>query len=166
MITEDWHTTIKQMLIHDEGFKTFPYEDLTGAPARARNGAGFITIGVGRNLEAVGLSEETILMMLQEDIDKALSFARLVFGEDFECWDAPKQHAIVSMIFNLGPNGFLKFKKFIQAAKEEDWNRAGDEAESSRWYTQNKARAKRLIKLIKEGIYDYPTIGTMPVRSC
>lgn len=166
MPTEKWFTTIKQMLIHDEGFKRYPYEDLTGASARARAGAGFITIGVGRNLEAHGLSDEVILMMLSEDIDRALVFAQGVFGEDFECWDDARQHAVVCMIFNLGPNGFLKFKKMILALRDEDWNTAADEAEGSRWYGQVKGRAKRIVKLIREGIYDYPDITGIPIRSC
>lgn len=154
------------MLIHDEGFKRYPYEDLTGAAARARPGAGFITIGVGRNLEAVGLSDEVILMMLSEDLDKALAFAMGIFGEDWECWDDARQQAVVCMIFNIGPNGFLKFKKMIAALKNEDWATAANEAEASRWYEQTKGRGKRIVKLIREGIYDYPTIHNIPTRSC
>lgn len=165
MYDEDWYKTIKQMLIHDEGFKRFPYEDRTGASARAREGAGFITIGVGRNLEAHGISDEVILMMLQEDIDRALGSARAVF-KDFDCWDDARQHAVISMIFNLGLGGFLKFKKLVAALRDENWGGAADEAEDSRWYEQVKGRGKRIVKLLREGVYDYPTIDSIPTRSC
>lgn len=166
MPTENWYTTIKQMLIIDEGFRRYPYEDLTGANARARSGAGFITIGVGRNLEAHGLSDEVILMMLTEDVDRALAAAMGIFGEDFEAWDDARQHAVVCMIFNLGPNGFLKFKKMVAALHAEDWETAAEEAENSKWYQQVKGRAKRIVKLLRDGVYDYPTINNIPTRSC
>ena len=53
------------------------------------------------------------------------------------------------MCFQLGRPRLSKFKNFIAAVKDEDWQRAGDEMQDSRWYKQTTARAERLISRIQ-----------------
>ena len=55
------------------------------------------------------------------------------------------QLVIANMCFQLGRPRLSKFKKFIAAVKEQDWERAADEMKDSRWYKQTTARAERLI---------------------
>ena len=53
------------------------------------------------------------------------------------------------MCFQLGRPRLSKFKKFIAAVKEQDWELAADEMKDSRWYNQTTARAERLISRIQ-----------------
>ena len=47
-------------------------------------------------------------------------------------------------MFNLGMTRLLKFKKFIAALDEEDWNEAGAQMKDSQWWSQVGPRAQRL----------------------
>ncbi len=53
------------------------------------------------------------------------------------------------MMFNLGYPRYCKFKKMIQAIKDEDWLEAGNQMQDSRWYKQVTNRADRLISRMK-----------------
>ena len=54
---------LTEMLMRHEGVKRNPY----------KCSAGVLTIGIGRNLESVGLSDDEIFYMLKNDIRRALA---------------------------------------------------------------------------------------------
>ena len=64
---------LKKLLIKHEGKVLLPYEDTEG----------YLTIGVGRNLEAVGITEDECELMLKNDIKRVLRDLRRIF-ENFE----------------------------------------------------------------------------------
>ena len=55
------------------------------------------------------------------------------------------------MCFNLGITRLKKFKKFLTALSEKDWELAATEMMDSRWATQVKQRAVRLQKRVLKG---------------
>jgi lysozyme len=130
---------VKQLAIH-EGLRLKPY----------RCTAGKLTIGVGRNIEDVGITAEEALYLLRNDIvrtryalEKAVpSYLRL---------SMPRRKALIDMCFNLGLAGFLKFKKFLAAVEVGDFNRAADEMLSSAWAGQVGQRAQALAAMMREG---------------
>ncbi len=139
---------IEQMLIIDEGMRLKPYRDTVGK----------LTIGVGRNLDDVGISEDEALYLLSNDIKKAREDVKKVFGEMFHELDPVRQAVLIDMMFNLGLPRFLGFKKFIQAVKEKDFSKASQEMLDSRWAKQVKSRAERLSYMMKTGrIHTYYT---------
>ena len=132
---------IEKMLIFDEGLRLKPYIDTVGK----------ITIGVGRNLDDVGISKDEALYMLNNDIKRAKEDVKKVFGELFDELDSVRQAVLIDMMFNLGLPRFLTFKKFIQAVKEKDFIKASQEMLDSKWANQVKDRAKRLSFMMKTG---------------
>lgn len=127
----------KQLDIH-EGKKKFPYVDTVGKTS----------IGVGRNLTDVGVSEVTIQQMLDEDIDRTLALLDTVSW--FKALDSVRQQAIANMTFNLMRKIF-DFKKMIAAIEAKDWNRAADELLDSTFEAQTGQRAKDLAQMIRTG---------------
>ncbi len=133
-------TNLKNDIIKDEGFRQFPY--LCTAEK--------MTIGIGRNLDDVGITEKEALYLLENDIEKSIKEAK----EIFSCFDNHNQvrkEVIINMIFNLGKTRFLGFRKAIQAIKDNDYMLAGSEMMDSKWYNQVGSRAARLVQEMKSG---------------
>ncbi len=131
---------IESQLIRHEGFENRMYFCSMGKP----------TIGVGRNLESYGLSEEEIYFMLRNDIKKCIQDLGSLF-RNFDDFDDILQHALIDMRFNLGYSGFRGFRKMIKAIRENDLDEAAEEAIDSRWYCQVKERGKTIVSMIRGG---------------
>lgn len=108
--------------------------------------AGKTSIGIGRNLDDVGLSDDEIDYLFANDLKRAHAEASKYpwFAELSEV----RQAAIVDMIFNLGPSRFAGFRKFIQAMGERQYARAAAELVDSRWFRQVGRRSKRIRLMI------------------
>lgn len=127
-------------LIEEEGMKLKPY----------RCPAGKLTIGVGRNLEDKGLSNEEALFLLQNDIIEAVKELKKAFLF-FDSLNETRQIVLIDMCFNLGINGLKKFKKMIKALENQDFYLASKEMLSSCWAKQVGARARSLALLMETG---------------
>ena len=128
---------LKEDLIADEGLRLTPYQ----CPA------GKTTIGVGRNLDDVGITEAEAMALLDNDIvrvkaqlTKALPWLQ---GDNV-------QRALGNMTFQMGLRGVLKFKKMLAALQVKDYTTARREALDSAWARQTPQRAKRVTDLIKD----------------
>ena len=126
-------------LIYDEGISLKPYRDSVGK----------LTIGVGRNLDDKGISDDEAMYLLDNDINEALRDARTFVWFD-DLTDA-RQRVVVNMIFNLGLTRFSNFKKTIHHIAAGEYDKAAVEMLDSRWARQVGSRAKRLAKMMKEG---------------
>ena len=122
---------IERQLIDHEGLEKKAY----------RCPAGKLTVGVGRNLEDKGLTEEEALFLLRNDIAECEDDLRSIFTE-YDALDESRKRALIDMRFNLGPSRFRQFKKMIAAVKEKDFSRAADEMKDSNWYRQVGKRAE------------------------
>lgn len=111
---------------------------------------GKTTVGYGRNLTDVGLSEEEAMMMLVHDVQIVSVNAHQIFPE-FNSYSPERQKAILDMIFNLGKAGFLGFRKMIDAILDKDWDRAAEEAEDSKWYKQVGTRGVEVVNMLFNG---------------
>ena len=69
--------------------------------------------------------------------------------------DEYRQKALTNMIFQLGYNGVLKFKKMVAALKVKDYQTAYKEALDSRWSKQTPNRAKRVAEVLRDGEIAY-----------
>jgi lysozyme len=133
-------TEIIGQLIRDEGTRRFPYTDSVGK----------LTIGVGRNLTDVGLSDEEISFLLANDIKKVSRQLAAQFPW-FPGLDYPRRSVIVNMAFNLGFFGFCNFHKMIACVQEGNWQGASDEMMDTLWARQIGDRAKRLAQQLVTG---------------
>jgi lysozyme len=129
-----------EQLTRDEGMRLHPYRDTVGK----------LTIGVGRNLDDVGISIGEAEALLVNDIAVASKNLEQAFP-----WtsglDEARRNALVAMVFNMGVFGLGKFVRFLAAMRAADWNAAHDEMLSSLWAVQVGPRALRLAVQIQVG---------------
>lgn len=132
---------LADQLRRDEGVRLSPYVDTVGK----------VTIGVGRNLTDVGISNDEANDMLENDIRKAVASCNGLPW--FNTMDYPRQAAILNMCFNLGFTGLLHFTHMLAALQKGDWETAAQEMLNSAWASQVGDRAKRLAEQIRTGVW-------------
>lgn len=109
-----------------------------------------VTIGVGRNLSDVGISDAEIMVLLEHDIDAVI--ADLTSFAWFPTLDAVRQRAVSDLRFNVGAGGFRMFRKFIAALARKDYVAASYELVASRWARQvSPDRVRALRAMIETG---------------
>lgn len=131
---------LASQLLIDEGLKLKPYKDTVGK----------WTIGVGRNLDDVGISKSEAMMLLGADIDKVTA----QLDERLPWWRSmsdARQQVVANMAFNLGIETLLTFKNTLAAMKDGRYAEAANGMLASKWALQVGARAQRLAKMMKEG---------------
>jgi lysozyme len=157
-----------RMLMHDEGVKRDVY----------RCTAGYLTIGIGRNLETKGLSEEEQLRLFGvSGLSSEAVIARLAqlsLAEDEmqfllkndikDCFNSllvrypwfaglgmVPQLAMINLAFNLGMGGLAKFKRALAAMQVGDFKGASEHFAESAWFNQVGNRAKRVCGMLSSG---------------
>jgi lysozyme len=131
---------VKAQLRQDEGLRLKPYRDTVGK----------LSIGIGRNLDDVGLSLEEVDFLLENDITTAERVARTLFST-FDKLSDNRKAVLINLAFNLGQTRLAQFKKFRKAMQEEHFDLAAVEMLNSLWASQVGARATRLAKLMEHG---------------
>jgi len=134
----------------DEGVIDEIYEDHLG----------FATFGVGHLIldnepefgKSVGtsVSNDRIRECLNKDIDIVCS----ELDRNAPWWRGlgdNRQRVLANMCFNLGYPRLSKFKKFLSAMQEGDWETAAVEMLDSKWASQVGDRAIRLRDRVLEG---------------
>jgi lysozyme len=133
---------LKQQLIRHEGSRSKPYYD-TATPPK-------LTIGVGRNLDDVGLFQDEIDLMLTNDINRVIKDLT-----DHLAWvnslDEPRRLVLANMTFNMGISRLLKFHDMLTALQSGDYQKAADEMMDSVWYKQVGVRALELVNQMRTG---------------
>lgn len=138
---------VAELIQDHEDRRTVPYLDTEG----------IATWGIGRNVRDVPFSPDE-LALVNQTID-------LMFANDlrrcrhdlvdnfpwFLTLDDVRQAACIDLRFNLGPNRFRGFVKFLAAMHRGDYERAGDELVDSRWFGQVGRRGPRIVSMIREG---------------
>lgn len=132
---------LRAALIQDEGRRLKPYRDSLGV----------LTIGVGRNLDTVGISARESDILLDNDIDAAIADCRKAFPW-FDGLDSVRQGVLVNMAFNLGIVKLKKFTQTLAAVKRGDYAAAARGMLASKWATQVKGRAARLAAEMERGV--------------
>ncbi|MEE8302321.1 MAG: glycoside hydrolase family protein [Candidatus Tectomicrobia bacterium] len=134
---------LHEMLIRHEGLRLKPYHDTVGK----------LTIGVGRNLDDVGITREEALMLLDNDIAKVRREVNRAFRW-FAQLNPVRKNVVLNMVFNIGLPRFRQFKKTIAAIKAKDWEEAASQMLDSRWARQVGRRARELAAMMKHGRYN------------
>lgn len=133
---------IHKILKLHEDVKLKPYRDTVGK----------LTIGVGRNLDDVGISTEEADFLLMGDISNVEDDLKsnLTF---FSKLDEVRQVVLVDMCFNMGIKRLLNFKNTLALIAKGDYGAAADQMLKSVWASQVKLRAKRLSEMMRTGKY-------------
>jgi lysozyme len=152
MLSPEESIIIEHLLMEDEGIKQFPYVDCCAKHWKkcSCKEKGNLTIGVGRNLDALGLSENEVAGLLSNDVKRVTALVERNFP-----WikkiSTPRRIVIISMVFNIGLEGFKEFQKMIKCIESGDFLSAAREMLNSKWATQVKGRATRLSLIMKTG---------------
>ncbi len=135
-------TELENQLIRHEGKRLKPYKDTVGK----------LTIGVGRNLDDVGISEDEVLYLLHSDIDKATQqVAKWLPWTDK--LDRVRCEVLINMTFNMGIAGLLQFKNMLSFLEQRNYERAAQEMLNSKWAIQVGQRGYELSKQMETGQY-------------
>lgn len=134
---------LHRLLIRHEGFMSKPYEDTTG----------HITIGVGRNLDSVGLSRDEVLYLLNNDIERCDRELRHNFRWYLTLCRV-RQDALINLCFNLGITRLLTFKKALAAMEQGNFELAAEEFLDSKWAKQvGSTRSEDIAHMVSSGRY-------------
>jgi lysozyme len=148
-------------LINHEGMVLNVYQDSLGID----------TIGIGRNLEDRGITDEELAYLDFPSIDAVYEHgvteadARYLAENDVQIvedellrahpcvdrLDSVRQLILVDMAFNMGVPRLCKFQKMWNAIHEEDFPNAAKEMLDSRWAVQVKSRAVKLANAMHNG---------------
>ncbi len=132
--------TVEQMLIRHEGLRLKPYHCTSGK----------LTIGIGRNLDNVGISKEEALILLGNDIERCHSSLNL----NLPWWirlDEKRKLVLIDMCFNMGIVGLLGFKTTLSLIKDGKYKEAAKAMLESKWAEQTGNRATELSKIMEGG---------------
>ena len=98
------------------------------------------------------VSEERIKECFEKDIQNVFED----LDRNMPWWrDLPSDLVLVmaNMSFNLGINRLMKFKNFLSAMQDNDWDKAAVEMLDSRWAIQVGPRAIRLKDRVLKGAH-------------
>ena len=135
---------LKKHLIEFEGIVLKPYKCT----------AGKITIGIGRNLDDMGITEDEAMILLDNDIKN-------VVEEVLATWpwvdDLPPRASmvVIDLGFNMGVPTLSTFRNMLECLKSEDWDGAAKNLLDSRYAQQVGRRAIYNAHLLE-------TAGTEP----
>lgn len=148
----------RRLMLH-EGIQLMPYK----CPA------GFLTIGIGHNLDAnplnsqevkvlgdwkKGITKNAALYLLRRDVYKI----ELELCKKLRFWQAlddERQYALIDMAFNLGVVGLLKFRRMLAAMEIGDYRGAAKECLNSKYAKDVGVRARRIARTIETGEFKY-----------
>ena len=143
----DKQRVIDQLKI-DEGIVFEIYKDHLGYP----------TFGIGHLVlesdpeygQEVGtpVSEERCLEVFDHDLEVTVNECKVLFPDFDEKLDEV-QEILINMMFNMGRTRLSKFKKFIGALNEENYDEAANQMMDSRWYNQVGNRSVRLVERMR-----------------
>ena len=145
-------TLVDQLILH-EGLQLKPYSDTTG----------HLTIGVGRNLSDVGISEDEARFLLAHDLQWCERRLRQYWPWTDQL-DSIRRRVLLDMLFNLGLAKFTQFQKFLTLCEVQSFGRAAEEMLESLWAHQVGRRAERLSGMMRTG-QDYDSREAMTAVS-
>ena len=128
------------LIIYHEGLELKPY----------RCTAGHLTIGIGRNLDDRGITEDEARFLCQNDVDiveqeLTRKFPFIVGLDDVRI------RVLLDMAFNLGVPRLSAFSNMWAALEEGDYKQAAVEMLDSRWARQVGRRATNLSQMMETG---------------
>jgi lysozyme len=132
---------LTKQLIRQEGLRRKPYKDSVGK----------LTIGIGRNLDDVGLSNDECMYLLSNDIQRAYNalIEALPWVKDL---DEVRQEVLANMCFNMGIGSLVGFKNTLAMIQAGDYTGASENMLKSKWASQVGQRAQELSLIMKTGL--------------
>ena len=109
-----------------------------------------LTIGIGRNLEDVGISKEEAYLLLENDV-KTVQKQIKTYMPWASNLNSARHAALTNFVFNVGIGTALKFENAMEALKASDFGTAAEERLDSKWANQVGQRSTEISRQIKTG---------------
>lgn len=135
-----WIDQLSQRLNLEEGRKSKPYRDTVGK----------LTIGVGHNLDDLGISNAIIDALLLEDINIAVTNIKKLIP-NFDQLSDNRKIVVTDMMFNMGYDTLSKFKTTLGYISSGAYTKAADAMLQSLWAKQVGNRAVELSEMMRNG---------------
>ncbi len=146
-------TNIFDQLRRDEDERQFAYDDANGKTLeKGATLRGNLTIGIGHNLTAKGLSPAARDFIAREDVHDADIAIEANFSWALDL-DAVRYGAMQNLVFNMGSQKLLGFHNFIAAMKAKAWATAKAALLDSAADHEEPARIARLGLQIESGFW-------------
>jgi lysozyme len=146
-------TCLEDQLRRDEEERQFAYDDANGKTlVKGMTLEANLTIGVGRNLSAKGLSQKERDLLLANDKADAEADLEQHFPWALQL-DEVRKGALLNMIFNMGAGGLAGFHDFLAKMQAGDFRAAAGAMLDSLWARQVGPRATRLSLQIESGFW-------------
>jgi len=143
-MSAETHETIQDQLLRHEGLRRFPYKD----------SAGKWTIGVGRNLDEVGITKNEALYLLDNDLGRV----RAELDQALPWWrelDLIRQQVMIDLGFNLGvltppeTAKLLTFTHTLDLIKSGRYAAAAENLTKTKWHSDVGVRALELEAMLR-----------------
>lgn len=135
-------TTVIDLLIKHEGFRSHAYQDTEG----------LLTIGFGRMIDkrrGGGITKDEAMFLLTNDLRRC----SLQLNDKIPWWcglSEVRRAVLISMCFQLGINGLMKFKKMLAAAALDDVFEVTKQMLDSKWMLQTPERVLELAEMYEK----------------
>lgn len=143
--------TIIDLITRHEGVRLKPYRDSVGK----------LTLGIGRNLDDVGITVSEAQYLLENDLGRVCADldSRLPWWRTL---DLVRQMVVQDMAFNLGIGGLLGFTQMLAHVEAGRYPEAAGEMLDSRWARQvgdePGQRAHTLAAMMRTGALDFDSL--------
>ena len=144
------HQMLLDQLIRVEGLTRHP----------RRDGEGNLVIGVGRNLDRVGVTRGEAVMLLEGDVRRVTRELQDNLPS-FQTLDVVRQRVLIHLAVSIGVLGVLALTRFVAAVESGAWDKAAEEMLVSHWSKQASHRAALLADMMRTGRADAPN-GMQP----
>lgn len=142
-------TAVKQVLLNrlpaEEGNRLKPYKDSVGKT----------TIGIGRNLDDVGISMAESLYLCSNDLDRTIAD----LDKNQPWWrnlDNVRASVLLDMAFNMGDelagHGLQSFVGTLSLVSTGNYSEAAAGMRTSTWAKQVGQRAQNLANMMENGV--------------
>ena len=130
-------TNVIDLLTLHEGYRSKPYRDTLG----------YLTVGIGRNLDTRGISRDEAQYMLKNDI--VMAEYLLAMHPFWNSLSMVRKAVLLDMMVNIGPSRFNGFKRTLEFIRNKDYLAASKEMLVSKWAQQVGQRATRLSRMME-----------------
>ena len=132
---------LSEQLKRHEGLRLKPY----------RCTAGKLSIGVGRNLDDCGISEDEAMVMHENDMEHCEDELLEHIPEIYNGLNDARKTVLLNMCFNMGIGGLLSFKNTLARIASGEFSKAAEGMMSSKWAKQVHSRANELSEIMRTG---------------
>lgn len=138
-----------ELIAREEGFSAMPYICTEGYP----------TVGYGQRIGPQGVDVSLYEFELPEPVARQWLSENIRQLENilsryswYQQCNTDRASVLVSMAYQLGLSGLLRFRKMLAAIEDNDWEEAAREALDSRWAKQTPRRARHHAEVLRTGV--------------